>query len=137
MLKVRRCDCFFVVAVPVQTSVGEFKLVSMALSLGAAVQGKVPERGASKEHEVLFVSMSGDCVLAGRHPHWLMPLAGSVDSKQFIRITSITYPKRFTTSEPSHPRIADAMPKYTGIPPAKGLPALDPNDQRILSNVGA
>ena len=30
-LKARRCDCSFVFAVPVQTSVGELKFVSMAL----------------------------------------------------------------------------------------------------------
>jgi hypothetical protein len=31
-LKARRCDCSFVVAVPVQTSVGKFKSVYMVLS---------------------------------------------------------------------------------------------------------
>ncbi len=37
-LKARRCDYSFVVAVPVQTSVGELELVSVALLLGLQVQ---------------------------------------------------------------------------------------------------
>ena len=36
-LKARRFDCSFVFAVPVQTSVGKFKFVDVALSLGLSV----------------------------------------------------------------------------------------------------
>ncbi len=37
-LKARRCDCSFVVAIPVQTSMGKLKFVSVTLLLGLPVQ---------------------------------------------------------------------------------------------------
>ena len=36
-LKARRCDCSFVFAVPVQTSVGKFKFVDVVLLVGLSV----------------------------------------------------------------------------------------------------